>query len=66
MRLYFHVPDVDAYCRRITAAGVRVYNFDDNSVVEAPIARPWGVREFGVVDPDGYRLYFLSRASGSQ
>jgi hypothetical protein len=54
------VPDVDAFCERVKATGTRIYNFDSNTLITEPISRPWGVREFGVVDPDGYRLYFLT------
>jgi catechol 2,3-dioxygenase-like lactoylglutathione lyase family enzyme len=66
IRLYFTVPDVDAFCEKIKATGTRIYNFDNNVVVQEPINRAWGVREFGVVDPDGYRLYFLSPLPGRQ
>lgn len=66
IRLYFQVPDIDAYCERVRGTGTRLYTFDSNTLINEPINRPWGVREFGVVDPDGYRLYFLSPLPKSQ
>lgn len=44
----FMVEDVDAVIERLRAAGHRV--------TEEPTDQPWGVREAGVVDPDGYGL----------
>jgi hypothetical protein len=55
------VPDVDALAKHVQSTGTRIYNHDDNSIIKEPITRPWGIREFGIVDPDGYRLYFAMR-----
>jgi catechol 2,3-dioxygenase-like lactoylglutathione lyase family enzyme len=52
------VPDVDAWWRRATAMGARVL---------APIAdRYYGLRDFTIVDPDGFGIRFASRIQGSQ
>ncbi|MBI3363121.1 MAG: VOC family protein [Chloroflexi bacterium] len=61
VRFYFDVPDVDALCDRVKAKVPRIYNFDDFKPISGPIIQPWGVREFGVSDPDGYRLTFVTR-----
>jgi uncharacterized glyoxalase superfamily protein PhnB len=47
--LYLEVDDVDGAIARLKEAGVRV--------VEEPKDRPWGERDAGVVDPDGYHVY---------
>jgi catechol 2,3-dioxygenase-like lactoylglutathione lyase family enzyme len=47
---YFFVPDVDAWYRDFTGAGVRPES--------PPTDAPYGIREMCVVDPDGNRLRF--------
>ena len=61
VRIYFSIPDVDALAKHVQSTGTRIYNHDDNSIIKEPITRAWGIREFGIVDPDGYRLYFAMR-----
>lgn len=50
-RLIFHVPDVDAFHRRVRAAGLRP-DF-------APRDAEWRERYFHVTDPDGHTLSFV-------
>jgi len=42
------VQDVDALAAKVKAAG--------GTVTEEPTDRPWGSRDFGLVDPDGYNI----------
>ena len=49
-RLIFHVDDVDAFHRRLTAAGL--------TSTTAPADAPWGERYFHINDPDGHELSF--------
>jgi len=44
----FAVADVDATIQRLRSAGYRISS--------EPSDQPWGVREAGVLDPDGYGL----------
>jgi catechol 2,3-dioxygenase-like lactoylglutathione lyase family enzyme len=44
----FAVDDVDGTVERLRSAGYRISN--------EPSDQPWGVREAGVLDPDGYAL----------
>ena len=44
------VDDVDAHHARVTAAGIDV---------KPPEDKPYGVRTFGVTDPDGYEWGFM-------
>ena len=46
------VDDVDAMYERVSAAGADA---------DPPHDRPFGVRAFDVIDPEGYRWGFLSR-----
>lgn len=49
---YCHMPDVDAYYEACCARGASI---------TMPIAdRPWGMRDFRIVDPSGNRLGFAS------
>ncbi|MEQ4206899.1 VOC family protein [Actinopolymorpha sp. B17G11] len=45
---YFAVDDVDGIVERLRSAGYRIST--------EPNDQPWGVREAGVLDPDGYGL----------
>jgi uncharacterized glyoxalase superfamily protein PhnB len=47
--LYFYTDDVDALYDRIK---------EKVEIDEAPVNRPWGMREFGFVDPNGFYLAF--------
>lgn len=48
------VDDVDAHHARVTAAGVDA---------EPPEDKPYGVRTYGVTDPEGYQWGFMQRLS---
>jgi hydroxymethylpyrimidine/phosphomethylpyrimidine kinase len=48
VRLYFEVPDLDAFCARLARSGVR---FD-----RMPADQPWGWRHAYLRDPDGHEL----------
>jgi uncharacterized glyoxalase superfamily protein PhnB len=47
---YVYVDDADALHAELVAKGARVQG--------APVSRPWGLREFQVLDPEGNRLTF--------
>ena len=53
VRLHFATNDIDAQWRDIEAAGI--------TPDEQPEDQPWGVREFGLTDPDGYFIEFVQR-----
>jgi len=44
--------DVDALAQRIKAAG--------GTLTEEPTSRPWGGRDFGLLDPDGFAITIAS------
>jgi catechol 2,3-dioxygenase-like lactoylglutathione lyase family enzyme len=45
---YLLVDDVNGYFKEVVARGVRIHH---------PIAdKPWGLREFGVISPEGHRI----------
>jgi lactoylglutathione lyase len=48
VEIVLEVPDVDAAANAVEQAGYRL--------VEPVRERPWGLRDFRVVDPDGYYL----------
>jgi lactoylglutathione lyase len=52
VEIVLEVEDVDAWHRRVVASG--------HTVFEPPQERPWGLRDFRVVDPDGYYLRLTS------
>ena len=47
---YVELDDVDAYHAEITANGV--------DTAQAPMDKPWGMREMPVSTPDGHRIMF--------
>lgn len=47
---YVYVSDADALHAELLAKGARVLG--------APVSRPWGLREFSVLDPEENRLTF--------
>ncbi len=47
------IPDVDAHYRRVTAAGARIER--------EPSDQDYGLREYGVRDPENHRWWFSSR-----
>lgn len=52
------VADVDAWWRRAQRIGARVFQ---------PIAdRPYGLRDFTIIDPDGFGLRFATRLEGER
>lgn len=57
--LHVAVSDVDALFRHVVAEGLRpVDHQQPGTVLEAPVTRPWGEREFELDDPDGHRWAF--------
>ena len=57
VELVLEVDDVDAEHDHIVGCGV--------GLVEGLVDRPWGLRDFRLLDPDGYFLRFTSRATSS-
>ena len=49
--LWLQVRDVGAVGRELEEAGV--------DIVEAPVEKPWGLREMRIQDPDGVRLVIV-------
>jgi uncharacterized glyoxalase superfamily protein PhnB len=45
------VDDIDSHCERARAAGAEI--------VEEPAYKPWGLREYTAVDPEGQRWGFV-------
>jgi lactoylglutathione lyase len=54
VEIVLEVDDLDAYHARVLASGY--------PISEPLQERPWGLRDFRVVDPDGYYLRVTSRA----
>jgi len=54
VEIVLEVEDLDAYHARILASRYEIF--------EPLRERPWGLRDFRVVDPDGYYLRITSRA----
>jgi MerR family transcriptional regulator, thiopeptide resistance regulator len=48
--LSVHIPDVDDHYARVKAAGARIDR--------EPTDQPYGLREYGVRDPEGHRWWF--------
>ena len=53
VEIVLEVGDVDAWHRRVLTSG--------HPVFEPLQERPWGLRDFRIVDPDGYYLRITSR-----
>jgi uncharacterized glyoxalase superfamily protein PhnB len=53
--VYVYVENADALCAELRARGADVQ--DD------PVSHPWGLRDFGVVDPKGNRSDSANRLS---
>ena len=53
VEIVLEVDDLDAYHAQILASGYEVF--------EPLRERPWGLRDFRVIDPDGYYLRITSR-----
>ncbi len=56
VEVVLEVDDLDAAYARVMGAGVRP--------VEAPRERPWGLRDFRILDPDGYYLRITDGEAG--
>ena len=54
VEIVLEVNDLDTYHARILASGYEIF--------EPLRERPWGLRDFRVVEPDGYYLRITSRA----
>jgi catechol 2,3-dioxygenase-like lactoylglutathione lyase family enzyme len=57
VELYFQVDDVDEAVSRLRARGV--------GVLVEPTDEPWGERDAGVLDPDGYPVYLTQSLADS-
>jgi lactoylglutathione lyase len=57
VELYFQVEDVDDCIARLRACGV--------GVLLEPTDEPWGERNAGVLDPDGYPIYLTQPLADS-
>jgi uncharacterized glyoxalase superfamily protein PhnB len=55
--IYVMVPDVDAHYAKVKAK--------DGRILWSPQTRFYGLREFGVEDPDGYRVLFYTPTPGA-
>jgi lactoylglutathione lyase len=55
VEIVLEVDGVDEWHRRVVASG--------HPVFEVPQERPWGSRDFRIVDPDGYYLRLTSKQS---
>ncbi|MBL8087693.1 MAG: VOC family protein [Chthonomonas sp.] len=49
---YIMLPDVDRYYEEVSARGARI--------VRPPMDNPYGLRDFVIEDPNGYRIVFGS------
>jgi catechol 2,3-dioxygenase-like lactoylglutathione lyase family enzyme len=47
---YFYVANADALYAELKAKGAKIDG--------EPVSHPWGLRDFGVIDPDGNELWF--------
>lgn len=57
VELYFQVEDVDQVVSRLRALGV--------GVLLEPTDEPWGERNAGILDPDGYPVYLTQSLADS-
>jgi catechol 2,3-dioxygenase-like lactoylglutathione lyase family enzyme len=57
VELYFQVDDVDGVVSRLRAQGV--------GVLLEPTDEPWGERNAGILDPDGYPVYLTQSLGDS-
>jgi len=55
---YLHVRDADGLYRECRERGVEVWH--------ALADRPWGMREFAIVTPDGHRIVFGERLADAE
>ncbi|MCW5875156.1 MAG: VOC family protein [Anaerolineales bacterium] len=61
--IHFATPDVDALFARAVAAGLQPLDHQNpGDLMQAPVVRPWGDREFELADPDGQWLAFTEAA----
>lgn len=51
--------EIDTLFRTVVAAGLRpVDHLQEGMLLEGPVTRPWGSREFELIDPDGHQWAF--------
>lgn len=55
--IYLAVDDVDEAVKRLRAKKAKVF--------EGPIDEPWGERDAGILDPDGYHVHLSQSGPGS-
>jgi catechol 2,3-dioxygenase-like lactoylglutathione lyase family enzyme len=56
------VSDVDALFQHVKRNGLTPVDHQQGGrALEAPVTRPWGDREFELIDPDGYSWAFTER-----
>jgi catechol 2,3-dioxygenase-like lactoylglutathione lyase family enzyme len=57
--MHASVTALDDLFERVKHAGLQPFDHQyPDAVLEAPVTRPWGDREFEVQDPDGHRWAF--------
>ena len=54
---YLHVQDVSGLYRQTVSRGVEIWHRLDD--------KPWGMREFAIVTPDGHRIVFGERRAAT-
>jgi lactoylglutathione lyase len=54
VEILLEIDAVDEWYRRVSGPG--------HPVFEPPQVRPWGLKDFRIIDPDGYYLHLTSRA----
>ncbi len=54
VEIVLEIDDVDGWYRHVSGSG--------HPVFEPPQGRPWGLRDFRIVDPDGYYLRLTAKA----
>ncbi len=51
--------DLDGLFRHVIAKGLRPYDYQNPEAdIGEPVTRPWGAREFELLDPEGHRWTF--------
>lgn len=57
------VDDLDAAFTRMKQVGLQPFEHTSpGDVLDAPVVKPWGEREFELQDPDGQRWAFNERS----
>lgn len=61
-KVHVAVEDVDALFRQVVARGLQPTDHQEGGrALAEPVTRPWGDREFELVDPDGHVWAFTQR-----